>query len=511
MYSPSTNPPAPPKQTMTVPRSGVRRIVGNAASMLTSDAVNRATTFVLYALIARHLGAHEFGQMSLALTLFYVSQVFALAGVKQVIVRAVAKDRTRTSQYLTSGSLIVGAASLLSIAGLMLFVLFMGYSTDTAVVILLISIGLLPYSLSAICEAIFQAWERMSFIAYANVPANVAKVVLAFVLLSLGYGLYDLILLMLFSLAVVVIIEWWLMLRYIARPAMKLDLPFSMSLIKVSATFFGIDGIIAIMGSVNILLLSKLAGEEEVGLYSSANQLMVPLMLIYQGVVLSVYPMMCRRFDTSPQSLKRISEYLIELLLVIALPVVVGLFFLAGPALFLLYGNEDFVLASEILRIMIWTSVLTALTNVLGQVLWASLREKVTLRIVAVDGLVGLLLGVILIGPFGLVGAAVAALLTKVVDFLQHYVSVSKLLHGVPLGKLAWKPAVASAFMGGFLALSQDQDITLTIIFAGLLYSGVLFALAAWSSGGLRRLKARYLDVLAREAMQPGVDTGVDI
>src|SRR5205823_7481011 len=130
MQSPANDTPAPPKRTM----SGLRKIAGNAASMLTSDAVNRSTTFVLYALIARHLGPHEFGQMSLALTLFYIAQVFALAGVKQVIVRAVAKDRTRTSQYLTSGSLIVAGASLLSLAGLLLFVVLVGYSTDTATI-----------------------------------------------------------------------------------------------------------------------------------------------------------------------------------------------------------------------------------------------------------------------------------------------------------------------------------------------------------------------------------------
>src|SRR5437762_882548 len=172
MHSPSTDtlaPQAPPKHTM----SNLRRIAANAASMLTSDAVNRATTFVLYALIARHLGSYEFGQMSLALTLFYLAQVFALAGLKQVIVRAVARDRSTTSQYLTNGSLILCLSTLLSVAGLLLFVLLLGYSTDTTTVILLISVGLLPYSLSAICEAVFQAWERMRYIAYANVPANI--------------------------------------------------------------------------------------------------------------------------------------------------------------------------------------------------------------------------------------------------------------------------------------------------------------------------------------------------
>src|SRR5437016_14617382 len=60
----------------------LRKTGSNALSILTSDAMNRATSFVLYALVARRLGAHEFGQLSLALTLFYIFQVLALAGLK---------------------------------------------------------------------------------------------------------------------------------------------------------------------------------------------------------------------------------------------------------------------------------------------------------------------------------------------------------------------------------------------------------------------------------------------
>ena len=59
-----------------------RRAVGNALSVLTSAAVTRATTFVLYALVARSLGTFEFGQMSLALTFFFLFQVLAVAGLR---------------------------------------------------------------------------------------------------------------------------------------------------------------------------------------------------------------------------------------------------------------------------------------------------------------------------------------------------------------------------------------------------------------------------------------------
>ena len=62
-------------------------MISNAIFILTSDVVTRASTFALYALVARHLGAIEMGQLALALTLFYALQMFAAAGVKTRVTR----------------------------------------------------------------------------------------------------------------------------------------------------------------------------------------------------------------------------------------------------------------------------------------------------------------------------------------------------------------------------------------------------------------------------------------
>ena len=96
----------------------LRKTTGNALSILTSDVMSRMTSFVLYALVARHLGAQEFGQLSLAFTLFYMFQVFAVGGLKTLIVRQVAKDRAKTQLYFVNGYLIVAFTSLASIVAL---------------------------------------------------------------------------------------------------------------------------------------------------------------------------------------------------------------------------------------------------------------------------------------------------------------------------------------------------------------------------------------------------------
>src|SRR5690242_21375637 len=99
----------------------LKKVSANALSILSSDVMNRATSFVLYALVARHLGAHEFGQLSLALTLFYIFQVLAVAGLKTFTIRQVTIDRSQTSRYFTAGCAIVTLSSFSSLALLFAF------------------------------------------------------------------------------------------------------------------------------------------------------------------------------------------------------------------------------------------------------------------------------------------------------------------------------------------------------------------------------------------------------
>jgi O-antigen/teichoic acid export membrane protein len=470
----------------------VRRLVGNFASLLTSEVVNRATTFVLYAMVARYLGAFGLGQLSLALTLFFVAQVLAGAGLRTLVTREVARDRTKTGQYLVNGSAIVAACSVLSVTALLFFVRLMNYSPETASAILLLSLGVLPFSLSVLNKAVFQAWERMHYIAWANVPVNVAKVGLALVLLWQGHGLFEMILLLLACHVAILGIEWWLMLRHIARPHLRIDRRFCIPMIRSTSTFLGINGIVAISASLDLLLLSRLTDETQVGLYSAAVQLIAPWTVICGSIILSVFPEMCKRFTTGVEGLKRISGQVLELLLAITLPAVVGFSFLAGPALLFLYGKAEFMLASPALRVLVWTLVLTAFNHVLGHALVASQKEKVTLHIIVLSTLLKLLLGLILISQYGLIGAAVATLLTALLDFLLHYAAVSRRLFRLPVVRLAWKPAVAGACMAVYLMLVSNQGLLLTAVSAGMVYAVSWLVLIIWSNGGLRQFTARY-------------------
>jgi O-antigen/teichoic acid export membrane protein len=476
----------------------LRKTGGNALSIFTSDAMNRTTTFLMYALVGRYLGAHEFGQLSLALTLFYIFQVVAAGGLKTLIIRQVTRERAKTRTYFLNGCLIVALCSFSSVVLLYGFVHIMHYAADTSLVVLLLSLGLFPYAISAICEGILQAWEQMNFIAYVNVPVNVGKVICACVLLTKGSGLYAVIWILLGSMVAIALIEIWILLRRLPAPQPEqINLDFCLATFQSTIPFWGIDGTIAVMSSLNILILAKMANETQVGLYNAATQVLVPLLLVYQSIAQSIFPMMCRTVESGFESLKHISEEVMELLLVLALPAVAGVFFFGNWAFSILYKNPAFQQAFPVLRIMSWILVLQVFTTVLGQALLASHREKITLRIVGVDTIVNVLVGFPLISHYGMRGAAYAFLITKVADCLQHYVPVSRLFSGIPLARIVWKPILATTCMTVYLALATNRADILAGVWATLIYGASLLALAIWTSGGPRQFRNKYLPMLS--------------
>ncbi len=478
--------PSQPQQT------GLRRIATNALSILASDATTRIANFVVYALVARFLGAFEFGQLALGLTLFRTFQLLAVAGLKALVTREVARNSENAGRYFVNASIIVLLSSLAAIAALKLFTVGMDYTPDTAHLIVFLSLGLIPYSLSLICDALFQAREQMHYITISNVIVNLTKIAAAFWILSQGYGLNQLIIVFLFCFSLGLVVKWGLLVRQLKGVEHRLDPRFCLEMAKSTVTFLGINGLNAVLTSLNIVLLSRFTSEVEVGLYSAAAQLLIPVALVFESIGVGVYPVMCRSFKKNSKKLQRILERLTEFVFAIVLPASVALYFFSETLLLLFYGDRDFSRAAEVLRIVVWGLIFRSLAKAFGLTLVASLREKATLRILFFDVLTTAIVGPILIGQFGLIGSAVTLLTVRFVDFVQHYVPVAHMFKTLALRRLLWKPVIPAACIALYLFTMQEQNFYLNIAAAATLYVATLFILSAWSAGGVKQLKERY-------------------
>ncbi len=472
--------------------SGVRRITKNAASILTSNVMNRVSMFITYVLVGRFLGTLEFGQMALAFTIFQTFQMFAVAGLKSFITREVSKNHDKTETFLLNAGIVVSITSLLSIVFLILFVWIMQYSYETSFVIILLSLGLLPFSLASICDALFQAREQMHYITYANFFVNVIRICGIFFVLWLLNSLQVLITFFILTYILNLVIKIWFLLRQMKHTGAKFDWQYCLVMAKSSTTFLGINGVNAAMASFNIILLSKFTNEIQVGIYSAAHQLLAPVSLLFESIVVSVYPVMCRCFESGIKKLKQMTIRIWEILAAMVIPAAVTLYFLSDALFLFIYGNADFSQSAVILKVIVWILILRVSSKVLGVALIASYKEKKTLQILIIDLITMVIMGFILVSQFGVIGSAVTALCVRIVDYIQHYVPVSKMFSKISMFPLIWKPLVAAMIMACVFYLFPELNLIVQSIAAFLVYVIVMAAILFITIGDFTEIKIRY-------------------
>lgn len=476
-------------------RLNVRQLLGNIGSILTSEAFNRAVTFVIYLLVARYFDEATFGRLSVAFTLFYVTQVLGSFGLNTYISREASKEPDAVGRYLVHGMVVALTAASLAYVLLTGFTFAAGYAPETRTAILLLAIGAVPLAVATVCHGVFQALERMPIIPAVNIPAHVLKLAAAFVMVQRGVAVEGVILAIVATqfLAAGAVVVIAMRLARERRSSLAVQIKHLRGLVLAASAFVGIDVVIALWSGLPLLLLSLFAVEAEVGRYSAAHQLIVPVSLLMNATMVAALPLMSRTLSLGAERLRNVTKGVLTVTLALALPAAVGLMLVANDALSLIYG-AGFESAGRLLAIVAPLIVFQAMTSGLGNALYAGMMERATLRIVSVNCIATLVLGLVLIPGFGATGAAVAALSVGVLNLVQHFLPVNRLLGRVLalVAAAGWRPLIATAVMAGVLRL-LDIDKLLWAVPTGIAVYLVSFGLIFLISGGRPSVLSSYL------------------
>ncbi len=409
---------------MTGSRSSLRKIALNAISIGGGEVANKASTFLVYAAVSRIAGLEAFGQLALGLTLLYTCHVFGYAGLPTVLVRLVARRPHTAKRYLIHGYLSTAMTSSLAALAMVAIAFAMRYQTTTTQVICLLALAVPFYSLTMITEAIIKGRDKMHLIALGNIPGNATMVLGSLAVLWLGYGVLGVTLVIVLSRLITLLTLHGLATLALAEEHCRspISLSLLLRLLSSSRIFLGSDGMAAVGTSLAGVMLSKFTSESEVGMLNAAFQLLQPIQIMYRSVGHSTFPPLVAAAKTSKLAVANLVHSVLSLLIRLAFPASLVMFVFAGDFLDLVYGSKGFRQGSFVLQIVAFSLLFDPLNPVLGHGLWAVGADRSVFRIVQTNIIFNLLLGLVLIGNFGLVGAAVCALVSSIVNTCQHYV-----------------------------------------------------------------------------------------
>ena len=471
----------------------IKRLVKNTGFMLLAQIVSPLCSFALVIYVARVLGVSGLGKFSLALSFFFIFHTISSLGFTHLITREVARDKSKARKYLINVSFIGFFFSALMMGAMCLTGYLLNYSADTALAIYILSFSLIPATLALVCQAICRAFEKLEYISIPLITGNLFKVFFGLFILFKGYGLVELMTVILGSHFLILFMSQYFVLRCIGKPLYRVDFRFCKWIIKATPVFALIFIFSTIYWSVDVIMLSKMKGTIEVGFYSAAYKLMNVWKIIPMAYVMSLQPLISRFFVSSLQKFKTACEKSVKYLFIVILPIAVGTTILADKFIQLFFRNE-FLASTNALRILIWTLVPFSVVLVFAYALIASNNQKIDLQVNIIGMMCNVGLNLLLIPKLGFLGAGIATFISICIFLGLQYAFISKNLFKINFAQTIVKPIISATLMGILILLFRQVNLLLLILISASAYILFLLMLRTFSQSDiylLRRLREK--------------------
>jgi O-antigen/teichoic acid export membrane protein len=224
---------------------------------------------------------------------------------------------------------------------------------------------------------------------------------------------------------------------------------------------------------VDVVLLSKLAGDYATGIYSVAYRAFGTLQLIPYGVLYSILPSVSRG-KWGDDETKQLQKAM-GLLLSVAYAVILATLVLAGPAVHLVLGAR-YVDSIPVLKILIWATIPMYLNFTLNIGLLAMGRERVFMITSAVCLTLNFIGNLVLIPMFSWRAAAALTIVTELVLLAQNTYWIRRAIGSVALPRgYGQTTLVFVVLLAGLLSLGRFISIPLAGISCFFLFLGYLY------------------------------------
>ncbi|MFQ5854803.1 MAG: oligosaccharide flippase family protein [Anaerolineae bacterium] len=460
-------------------------IAKNSLVPMGASLLNKAVDFAFAMFMLRILGPTDAGKYYFAIVVIGFVDIFTNFGLNLLLTREVAKDRSQANRYLSNTALLRLVLWVVSLPLAAMYVLFRQVTqpldTATIIAIALFSIGLIPGSISAAFSSLFTAYEQMEVPAAVTTVTTLLKVSLGALALLLGYGFVGLAGVSVIVNTITALIFLRLVIRRFFRPHLEFDPRFVWGMVGIAAPLMLNHLLQTVFFKIDIVILDQYWPEAVVGWYSTAYKWIDALLIIPAYFTMAIFPLMSRRAESDRAGLMSAYTVSLRVLLMLALPIAMGTVFIADELIQVLGGSEYLPHGAIALQLMIWFLPLSFVNGVTQYVLIALDQQRWITVSFAIATAFNLLMNLLLIPRLGYPAAALITIASEVVLFIPFYTSIRTHLGSMPLVSLAWRPAIATALLGGTMWVLGAIPNLVALAPAGIVYVAALVMLGAFT------------------------------
>ncbi|MBI2650471.1 flippase [Candidatus Woesearchaeota archaeon] len=443
----------------------IRRISRNLFFQGISELTVKGLQILILIYIARLLRETEFGKFNFAIAFTTIALIFVDIGLQPLFVREISRKRELADKYIFHSIIIKSILSLVAFFVVIFILNIMAYPKDIRVVVYIMFAFTILKSFTDAFSSVFLAFEEMQWDGFLKILRAVLLAALVIYALQKGYALivitwmYVITEVIVLSLCLIVLFTKFI--KFVAKVERELikrltleALPFAITVLFYSLYFY-----------IDSVMLSKMRGLYEVGLYSAAYNLTIALIFIPTIYINAVFPSLSKFYVKSKESLKFAYKKSLLYMSVAALPITTVLFFSGSNIIHFLYGPGygKSVLVLQIIAI----TVLFRFISFVNAITMVSIdRQKQRLYLQGITAGINIALNLILIPAYGYIGAAIATVATEFFLFISYFSPILNYFQNWGDSTTLVKPVIAAILASGFFFLSLNTPLKILLVFA---------------------------------------------
>lgn len=450
--------------------------------------------YLYTALLARWVGAEFLGIYSLANSIMLISEVLGKMGLETGIMRFVSRlnpesDSVKIQKVIASALKMTAVFSLVIMVGL---IISSGYIVTQILnepplltsVLIVFAIAIPFNALTLISAFATQGFKRLKYktlvTQFLNPSLLLGSMVICFWFVSTRSSI-------MVPMLITGIIGFFVMIVLLKRVSgvsndQIIKAKFDSSLLKFSYPLMFVTILQTFMHWMDILMLGYFTDATTVGLYHPAARtagLLQALLLSF----LSIYAPMMAQFHSEGDRNKMVDTYKLvsRWLLMCAIPI--SAVFIIFPGKVLLLFGPEYLPSAKILVILTWATFIQAIFGAAGPTLSMSGHTKLVLWNTIGAFLLNFGLNIFLIPKYGIIGAAIATLISLTAVGFARTIQVGVILKMNFFDRKVIKPIVAGIMVYTGLLLIKDFIMPfhtlITLLSAGIFSVGS-YGLIMW-------------------------------
>lgn len=462
--------------------ASLKAIIRNTAVIYAAELANKIFLFVFIVYAARILGVEQFGNFSYSFTLYFLLLMLSDFGFAVYLTREIAQNPAAKDKIFSVALYFRVAITILM---LLLFWVYQSISRDTSdakLFVLITGTSLVISAYASNFVLVLRAVDMMKMDGFIRVAGTFIITLFGLTGIRLGSGML--------GIAVALFCGNIMMLAMslaINRKYRIVALDFSQhafadlySMAKKTLPFVTIVILVSIFTRVDTLLLQKLRGSVEVGLYHASSRVMDASLILQASLSMVLLPVLSGLIAAGEmEQVRKIVQLAIKYIAYAGIFITVVMFMTSDKLIEMLYFSPEYRNAVVSLKIFSFVTLVLYVSTPVGCLLLSSPYARSVICVQSLMVALSITLNSILIFYLGHSGAALARLTTETFGLALSVFLINKYIFRLNILENFARPLSAGIVTAVFIYFVKSLLLMPCYL---LLYVMTLFALGGISA-----------------------------